>query len=251
MQKTVGKMVHFFFCELNAVFTHFCKDLLLNLLSKSKSFESDVIFSSTLKPISFNKKMTTVKKILIFFVVCLIICTQSHISIDIDATELQSIGEVLVESYFHHNLIQRRISVPRTILSTAIKVLISVLQFIGVTGSLIAANIFTPWFQSSPTTITPTNVNNIKTNEQYNTAIVPSKICPHDFGCDRNVCWRSCHTNEKETNVKSWCYTRLNLKSNDYVECAHPHDCSPCWECLGVCHIEKKINVGMYWNAFV
>lgn len=180
--------------------------------------------------------MVASKKILIFFIICLFVYTHSHISIDMDANELQSLGEVLVESYFHHNLIQRRVSLPRTILSSIPKVIICVLQCTAVTGSLIAANIFTPWFQ---TMLTP-NAYDIKSYEQYNNStILPSKICPHDFGCDRNVCWRSCIINGKESNVKSWCYTRLNATSNEYAECVHPHDCSPCSECLGVCHVKK------------
>lgn len=187
--------------------------------------------------------MVALKKILIFFVVCsTIICTHSLISIDIDAFELQCIGEHLVESYFHHNLIQRKVSVPRSCLSSLKKILIGVLQMIGVTGSLIAANIYTPWFEflSASTTTTTPNANNITLHGRYNNPIVPSKICPNDYGCDRNACWRTCENGEKEKDVLSWCYTTTKPGSHQYARCIYPHDCSGCWECLGRCHSKRN-----------
>lgn len=156
------------------------------------------------------------------------------IQIDIEPSELQSIGEVLVESYFHHNLIQREPSLRNTILTKIQNVSITVLQLIGVTASLVAANVLTPMLQTKIEPTTTTIVE--KTYQNSNITLIPSKMCPHDFGCDQNVCWRSCDTGVKGDNGKSWCYTTSNHQLKKYHQCIKPHDCSPCWECLGVCH---------------
>lgn len=177
--------------------------------------------------------MVEMKKFVIFFIVSSFVNVQSHIVIDIDPSELQSIGEVLVESYFHHNLIQRQVSLPQTIFSKIVNFSFCVLKLIGVTASLIAANLFTPLFQSFSTT---NNALNTITHVQYNkSTIVPSKICPNDFGCDRNVCWRTCDKGENEKHV-SWCFTTSKPGSNKYAQCINSQDCSGCWECLGQCH---------------
>lgn len=66
------------------------------------------------------------------------------LSIDMDADELQNIGELLVETYSQHNLI-RRVQSTRSVIFSKIKVFsYNLLQLIGVTLSLIAANVFSP-----------------------------------------------------------------------------------------------------------
>lgn len=68
----------------------------------------------------------------------------------------------------------------------------------------------------------------------------PSEMCKGDFGCDRNLCWRSCDRTVGKNGTDSWCYTKAKPDSSNYQKCKFPHDCSPCWDCLGVCNIPKK-----------
>lgn len=172
---------------------------------------------------------------------CAIIYTNAHISIDIDAAELQSIGELLVETYLHQNLIQRAYSLPNTILQKIKSVATTVLQLIGVTISLIAANVLSPILQTKiePTTLTTTTTA-VNSYQYDNITLNPFKLCPHDFGCDRSVCWRSCNSTAKGTIGKSWCYTSANPRSNKPEKCLHIYNCSPCWECLSVCHTPRS-----------
>lgn len=166
----------------------------------------------------------------------------AHISIDMDAAELQTIGELLVETYMHHNFIHRVPTIRSVILSKIKGFSYNVLQLIGVTLSLIAANVLSPlfgtMFDSTTTSTTSTSITlPVRPANAYSKMILdPFKMCPHDFGCDRNICWRSCTTNGKEGSDVSWCYTTSNLKSTEYNQCIHQHDCSACWECLGPCH---------------
>lgn len=184
--------------------------------------------------------MATIKKFTgVIFFVCSIIFIQAHIVIDIDPSELQSIGEVLVESYLHNNLIQRVQSLPNTVLIKFRNFSITVLQLIGVTASLVGANIITPIFQQKFYTTTTTA--SVATVLQHgNSTLSPSKMCPHDFGCDRNVCWRTCSIDSKGVNGKYWCYTTSSQQTKKYHQCIEPYDCSPCWECLGICHVMEN-----------
>lgn len=165
------------------------------------------------------------------FIVLLILscanCVNMHILIDISPMELQSIGEVLVESYLHHNLIQRKPSIGNTMLSVVQKCACQLFQFIGITCSLVGANILTSMLQQSADAPTATT---------FNSSLVPSKLCNHDYGCDDNVCWRSCKSNGKSTEDAAWCYSTPDPKLRKYQQCLYQHDCSPCWECLGTCN---------------
>lgn len=179
--------------------------------------------------------MISFMKIFVLCTFCAFITSvEAHILIDIDPTELQSIGEVLVESYMNHNLIQRKVTVLRTIFSHVSKFSVGVLQMLGVTTSLIAANIFTPWFQTKPQ---PVSIESYAQVSQNISKFKPSHKCPHDFGCDRNVCYRSCGNNVKTTT--SFCFTAPNANSRKLTHCVNNYDCSPCWSCIGVCHTPK------------
>lgn len=172
--------------------------------------------------------------LVIFFT--FVLNAETTLSIDWNPEELQSIGEVLVESYLHHNLIQRRPTVLRTIWGLIIKFSLGITQMICMTVSLIAANIFTPFFQ---TTSQAKNIgfNSFAQMHQNYSNFSPSQKCQHDFGCDQNICWRSCGNDVKTR--KSWCYTAPNANSRKITHCNNPHDCSPCWNCIGVCHMPK------------
>lgn len=177
--------------------------------------------------------MVSIRKFAVFLILPVLFFANmhAHFTIEIEPSELQSIGQVLVESYFHHNLIQRKPSIQNSILVHIKKCSLSFFQLVGITASLVGANILTPLFQEKfEFTLTTT------ATQRANSTVAPSKICPHDFGCDRNICWRTCNRSEKENDVFTWCYTKSSPDSHKYVQCTHPHDCSACWDCLGRCH---------------
>lgn len=175
-------------------------------------------------------------KVSLICIICSMFYTiaYAHIVIDIDPTEMQRVAEILVENYLAHNLQTPPISTQSVIFSKVQKILLSIVQLFGITLSLVSANLLTSIFE--PTIITP-----------HQTMIVdkitsPSpRMCEHDFGCDRNVCWRNCDSSNahKNSSVKSWCFTSPNTEAHDYQRCIYPHDCSPCWECVGACHTPR------------
>lgn len=141
--------------------------------------------------------MTTKFCIVLLIISSWVICVKTHISIDIDPVELQSIGEVLVESYLNNNLIQRSSSLGNTMIGLIQKCACSMLQYIAITCSLVGANIITTMLQH----------NVVVAPQSTNSTLVPSKLCKHDFGCDDNVCWRTCNESGNDVAVVSWCYT--------------------------------------------
>lgn len=172
--------------------------------------------------------MSTAQKLLIVCILNAFILVQSDIVIKLKPEEVQYIGEQLVESYLRHNLIQRQVSVSRTCLKHFITFSTGIIQMVGVTLSLIAANVFTPIFQSSSQNVQ----NSINMHVPMYTNI--TKKCNWDYGCEHNICWRQCGNETK--NVNSWCYTASNANSRDGTICQHANDCSPCWPCISVCH---------------
>lgn len=91
--------------------------------------------------------------------------------------------------------------------------------------------------------IPSTKINTIYASDSGNmVSLKPSEMCKGDYGCDRNVCWRSCDRTDAhgKNRTDSWCYTKSKPEAQQYHKCKFPHDCSPCWDCLGVCNIPKK-----------
>lgn len=148
----------------------------------------------------------------------------------LDSTELQSINELLMERLLMQNSIQRHVSPSGTFLNKIMNFSCSVVQLIGVTISLIASNILTPFFQSEHQ-----NSIGVHAPIYQNSKMFPSRMCPYEYGCDQRVCWRSCGNGTKTDN--SWCYTSAMAKSKETTYCSNPNDCSPCWACISVCHV--------------
>lgn len=187
-------------------------------------------------------------KLIIFSVfIFLIQCVSSaNVVVDIDPDELQRIAEILVENYLLHNLSPTTTPMRNKFLMHVKKISGSFSQLCGITLSLVGANLITSWIQSS-TPIINTQETAHKCQANYS-SFNPSKICDKEFGCDRNICWRSCDDvhdgNKTLINTHSWCYTTPTHSSHTYQQCIYPHDCSPCWECLGGCHSKRK-----YWSV--
>lgn len=159
---------------------------------------------------------------------------QASISIDIEPEDLRRIGEIVVGNYLRGpgNNIARSRTMINTIISSCKHFSMNIAQLIGIMLSLVGANLLTTMLE--PFTNTPM---------YKNTTLTPSQICKSDFGCDENLCWRTCDTkfDEGEQQIaQSWCFTSSKPTDRNFQECKNSYDCSPCWDCLGPCHSKKK-----------
>lgn len=182
-----------------------------------------------------------ISKVLIVVIV-LSIC-EAHIVINIEPEQMQRIAQILVDDYITHNVPPSRNTLGQSIgrFFDLKKIAVGVAQLIGVTISLVSANIISAKFEPTIISPTPTVINKI-THHGNNTSFRPSEICVEDFGCDRNICWRSCDKGlNNHDNSPKWCYTTSKPGSHKYQQCIYAHDCSPCWECLGTCHSLKRV----------
>lgn len=106
------------------------------------------------------------------------------------------------------------------------------LQMFGLTATLVASNLITVKFTPAITTLHQEPKFEICF---ANNASIDNDGFRNEFGCYKNVCWRSCYsTEENQTNF--WCYTSPILNSLEYKKCTHHTDCAPHWECLDPCH---------------
>lgn len=165
----------------------------------------------------------------------------TSIVVDIDPEELQRVAEILVESYISQNIYPqtRGNAIRNNLISVVKKVSLNVLQLIGLMLTLVGANLLTQSFESSA--VPQVLINDIDNR----TSFTPSETHFREYGCDNNVCWRTCgeKLNRSEEN-KQWCYSSPKPELRKYQECLYLHECSPWWECIGVCHspIEKTKN---------
>lgn len=142
------------------------------------------------------------------------------IVIDMEPEDLQQLGEMLVKSYMK----QQKSS---TSLSLGLKRFsLGVIQLCGVMFTLVGANLITSKIELFSSTSPPAPP-----------TVVPQKICNNDYGCDNNMCWRTCNATEGDL---SWCFTTPKLKGEEkdeqYHICTYSYECSPCWSCVGSCY---------------
>lgn len=180
-------------------------------------------------------------KITIIFVFITAFCCSNifaNIVINIDPDELQNIAEILVQSYIDNNIARPRPSQQETLFVHFKKFTLYTLQMVGITTSLVSANLITLMFESTPTSsipqqqYSPVNVTKTTTTKTTAQPTPTTNMCSnHDFGCEENICWRTCGVGTG--NKTTWCYTKA--RAGSYQHCVHSHDCSPCLECLGPC----------------
>lgn len=193
------------------------------------------------------------------------IYTNGRLRINFDSDDLERIGMAVVEAYFHRNLIRRsrfNLTNSHAFWVYTRKISINILQLLGITISLVSANILTSIYQQniihfatqqnfthmtsvtsaipeSPATQPRILLNDINKWNNNDTCAGPSQLCPYNFGCDNNLCWRSCKVESKNSNanVKVFCYTTANPITKKLQQCVHLNDCSSCFHCVGLCHV--------------
>lgn len=176
-----------------------------------------------------------------------ILYVNGSIIIDMEDEGLKRMGEILVESYFQNHLMehQQHCVVSRSIILSQIKKLtLSGLQLFGIMCTLVGANLLTSVFDPIINAHSTNSVSAINTTVIPST-INPSEMCANDYGCDNNICWRTCseYSSEKKHDenlgkgiTPSWCFTTSEPKEYQFHQCVHSYECSPCWSCLGPCH---------------
>lgn len=156
-----------------------------------------------------------------------------HIIIHIEPADLHQIGEILVQ---HMQEQQEHSIIPRSRSSRSvafIKISQSVFQLVGILLTLVGANLLTAKLE-------PFVVHQININKP---TITPPEMCNNDFGCDSNMCWRTCNvvdnvSNEQKKDItQSWCYTTSKANYSNYHSCIFSSECSPCWSCVGSCKL--------------
>lgn len=195
----------------------------------------------------------------------LLIHSEGYISVNIDPEDLDHVTEL-----FHAIVINQQpqsiIQIPkhRVILSFIKKTICGIIQLFGVMITLVGANVISSkWVPDAPMPVqlqrqseifvqNQNNSNNIQLkqsemcnqpkiivqnqNKSNNINLKHSEMCNIDFGCNKNVCWRSCNTNVEYNGKKLWCYTSSKYRAREFQHCVDANDCSLCWECIEPCH---------------
>lgn len=136
-----------------------------------------------------------------------------------------------METYLEQNLTLE--SLKTTAFSRIKKLAFSFLQMFGIMIALVGAKLLTTQFDRLLNTPVST-VENILKNSTINHT--QTENCEDDFGCNRNLCWRTCKINSTNSQQQAWCYTTSDPKLNKTQQCMHPQECSPCWECVSLCY---------------
>lgn len=195
--------------------------ILIRTFRSNSSFQFSVCASICVKVLCFKMNL---KFVYFFIFLCIILQMQSdaYETIGIEPQEVRRTKNQLI-------------------ISKCYEFSIAVSQYIGVTVSLVAANLITAMLETKPISImqtyTPSKNNIIKPS---------SRTCKNEFGCDDNICWRSCPAetdDHKKNGSFSWCFASPNPNNHKFEHCDHNYECSPCWSCLGACQSE---DIGSY-----
>lgn len=173
-----------------------------------------------------------ISNIVIILLTLVLIQTNAHISIQIDPDDFDHVTEFFENIIINQQqpVVYRRFSVVLVLK----KVTVSIIQMIGIMLTLVGANLITEKFHEVQAQ--PKQNDLVVRNNTINDLI---EMCNEkDFGCNRNVCWRTCvDDSEKENNSQTWCYTSPKPEKREYHPCVYSYDCSPCWECIaGTCN---------------
>lgn len=167
------------------------------------------------------------------------------VTIQIEPENLQQIGKVLMQAYMQQQPIVLGPSSTTArgvqITAEAKKIARGVFQLFGIMITLVGANLLTTKLEQ----FVVVNQQEFSAKNNITSTMLHSDICEYDYGCDQNMCWRSCDVStdanhEKlsaENTTQQLCYTSPNKL--EFKFCIYSHECSPCWDCLRSCEANK------------
>lgn len=165
--------------------------------------------------------------------------SKAFISINIDPDDLDQVTDfihtIAINDHPQSIISNRKRSV---FISVMKKTLFGTIQLVGVTFSLVGANLLSMHFvpaapvlqnqqHERPEIVLPnqTKIDNIGNKYQ--------EMCQIDYGCNKNLCWRTCNSTTV-SGKKMWCYSSPTPRQ--FQNCANSNDCSLCWDCIEACH---------------
>lgn len=166
-----------------------------------------------------------------------VVALNAHISIDIDAEDLDRVGEFIQNLHINreehlYDLVHT--SIRFKMMKIVKQTTFTIIQLCGFMMAMVGSNLITA-------SLSPMQ-HQQQQEEQTELHVLLKNIsqinggtCNINFGCNNNVCWKTCYDDDIR-NQQVWCYTSSNPKSHDYHQCDTHTDCSPCWECVEVCH---------------
>lgn len=173
----------------------------------------------------------------VFAITFLLLQSEAKISLEMNPEDFDQVIEFIqtIAINNHPNWItpNRKMYLIKSIIK---KAALNTIQLIGVMFSLVGANVISSYYIPPPTYEFDKNVPN--QTFEFNKH-VPNLNNPHaeecliDYGCNKNICWKSCNLTINET--KSWCYASPDPRKMHY--CVNAMDCSMCWDCLEACHV--------------
>lgn len=203
---------------------------LIRIHSIIQSFEIELIafkqiFTGLFE--SIIEKMN-ISKIIIFLLALILIQTSAHILIEIDPEDFEQVSDFFENIIINNRIQQHPINSKRSLMRIVKKTASGLIQMLCVMITLVASNILT-------TKISELNTQQAYENEFFERNVTNNTILKkcnqNDFGCNRNLCWRTCDV-ENDERTKKWCYTTANAINRKFQNCSHSFDCSPCWDCL-------------------
>lgn len=160
----------------------------------------------------------------------------SYVTIQIEPDELQRFADIILQiggmqQHYQPIVIGPSTTTRNACILSSIKALSrGAFQMMGIMLTLVGANLLTSKLEPF--------VNQPQFSAMNITSSKPTEMCKFDFGCDNNLCWRTCDGANK--NSLSWCYTTSKHKEPEFQTCKYSHDCSPCWDCLGNCRATEN-----------
>lgn len=203
---------------------------------------------------SEEKEAHRTAKMNVKVIISIVILTQSlmllhseaFISINIEPDDFDAVSDFLHQIMVNGRPVESVQSDNQALIVRHVKkVVFSIIQMLGIMLTLIGANLITTMLDYPVPAPAPNFVNHRpqisyqeKSVDNYSKIIdiQHAEKCNIDFGCDRNVCWRSCNVNVSASEKKMWCYTAPDQRTFHHQKCDSTSDCSLCWECIEPCH---------------
>lgn len=171
----------------------------------------------------------------------------SHITINIDPDDLESVADFFVSFIEQYQQQQHFLQLPSTnsaFFKIMKKSFCKIVNLFGIMMTLVGASFITSIIEFNSDVLYEKSIN--FENQKPNGNV--SDECVIDYGCRDNLCWRKCFSRERDADL--WCYTSSNPIGRSYQRCNSTFDCSSCFECIETCH--KWVNDFFFaWFCFL